>query len=94
MATSTDTTDAMLAIQAMAERLRDEYGAEAVILYGSRADGRARADSDVDLMIIKDGVSNYQQRPSEVRSILADIRGDLHLDVHIYTPEQVKINTR
>ena len=90
MSTSADTTDAMAAIEAMAARLRDEYGAEAVILYGSRADGSARPDSDVDLMIIKDGVSDYQEHVSKVRSFLADLRGGLYLDVHIYTPEQVK----
>ena len=86
MSTLADTTDAMAAIEAMAARLRDEYGAEAVILYGSRADGSARPDSDVDLMIIKDGISDYQEQVSEVRSLLADLRGGLYLDVqYLYT---------
>ena len=90
MATSTDTTDAMLAIQAMAERLRDEYGAEAVILYGSRADGRARADSDVDLMIIKSDASGGTERFKEARAVLSDLADGLWLDTRTYTPDAVE----
>ena len=90
MATSTDTTDAMPAIQAMAERLRDEYGAEAVILYGSRADGRARADSDVDLMIIKSDASGDIERFNEMRAVLSDLADGLWLDTRTYTPDAVE----
>ena len=74
----------------MVARLRDCYGAEAVILYGSRASGNARPDSDIDLMIIKDGISDYQEQVNKARSMLADLRDGFHLDIHIYTPEQVK----
>ena len=90
MATSIDTTDAMPAIQAMAERLRDEYGAEAVILYGSRSDGRARADSDVDLMIIKSDASGDIERFKEVRAALSDLADGLWLDTRTYTPDAVE----
>ena len=80
----------MAAIEAMAARLRDEYGAEAVILYGSRADGSARLDSDVDLLIIKSGVSDHWEQVSEARNVLSEIRNGLRLDIHIYTPDQVE----
>ena len=91
MSTSTNTTDAMAAIEAMAARLRDEYGAEAVILYGSRADGGARADSDVDLLIIKaglteDGIERFQ----EMNSILSEVKEGYSLDTRLYTPEQIE----
>lgn len=81
----------MAAIQEMAERLRDEYGAEAVILYGSRADGRARPDSDVDLMIIKSyAPQDFLQTFKEVNSVLSDIKGSLSLDARVYAPEQIE----
>lgn len=35
-----------------ASRLRDEIGAERVLLFGSRARGDARPDSDYDLLVI------------------------------------------
>ena len=91
MSTTTSTTDAMAAIEAMAARLRDEYGAEAVILYGSRADGRARADSDVDLLIIKAGLSEDGiERFQEMNSILSEVKEGYSLDTRLYTPEQIE----
>jgi HEPN domain-containing protein/predicted nucleotidyltransferase len=91
MSTLADRTDAMAAIEAMAERLRDEYGAEAVILYGSRADGSARPDSDVDLMIIKSDASGGMiERSLEVGDILSDFRRRYDLDAHVATQGQVE----
>ena len=86
----TDTKDATAAVSAMVARLRDCYGAEAVILYGSRANGNARPDSDIDIMIVKDGISDYQEQVNKVRSMLSDLRDGFYLDIHIYTPEQVE----
>ncbi len=91
MSTLTDRTDAMAVIEAMAARLRDEYGAEAVILYGSRADGSARPDSDVDLLIIKsDASQGFFQTFEEVNSVLSDLKGSLSLDARVYEPEQLE----
>ena len=91
MSTSTNTTDTMAAIEAMAARLRDEYGAEAVILYGSRAEGRARSDSDIDLLIIKDGASGGAiERSLIVDALLSELRGRLRLDTRVYAPEQLE----
>jgi HEPN domain-containing protein/predicted nucleotidyltransferase len=91
MSTLADRTDAMAAIEAMAERLRDEYGAEAVILYGSRADGSARPDSDVDLMIIKSDASGGMiERSLRVDAVLSEFKGRLRLDTRVYAPEQLE----
>ena len=91
MSTATDRTNALAAIEAMAARLRDEYGAEAVILYGSRADGSARPDSDVDLLIIKsDAPQGFFKTFKEVNSVLSDIKGRLSLDARVYAPEQIE----
>jgi len=86
-----DRTEAMAAIEAMVARLRDEYGAEAVILYGSRADGSARPDSDVDLMIIKSDTSGgIIERSLEVGGILSDFRRRYDLDAHVATQRQIE----
>jgi uncharacterized protein len=39
-------------ITAMARRIAREFDPDRIILYGSRASGRARPDSDVDLLVI------------------------------------------
>ena len=91
MSTLTDTAEVMAAIEAMAARLRDEYGAEAVILYGSRADGSARPNSDVDLLIIKsDVLGGMIDRSLSVDTELSELRGRLRLDTRVYAPEQLE----
>ncbi|MDE2687496.1 MAG: HEPN domain-containing protein [Chloroflexota bacterium] len=91
MRASPEQRDAKAVIEAMVAKLRDEYGAEAVILYGSRAKGSARPDSDVDLLIIKaDAPQGFFQTFEEVNSVLSDIKGRLSLDARVYAPEQVE----
>ena len=91
MSAQTDRTDATAAIEAMAARLRDEYDAEAVILYGSHADGNARPDSDIDLLVIKPETATTRSFKSaiNVNDGMSDIRGRLWLDARVFTPAQV-----
>ncbi len=39
-------------IQGLTEQIAREFNPEKIILFGSRAEGTARADSDVDLLVI------------------------------------------
>lgn len=41
-------------IQQMVEKLREDYAPQKVILFGSRARGMARPNSDIDLLVIKE----------------------------------------
>ena len=90
MNTLTDKTDATATIEAIAARLRDEYGAEAVILYGSRAKGCARPDSDIDLMVIKPFQGNKIQGMTEVSDILRDLTKGYALDAQVVSPKGVE----
>ena len=91
MSAQTDRTDATAAIEAMAARLRDEYGAEAVILYGSHADGSARPDSDIDLLVIKPDASGTAiERSLEVTALLSDFKRRYCLDAHVATQKQIE----
>lgn len=86
-----DTKQVHAAIAAMAARLRDDYGADAVILYGSYAKGTAHPDSDIDLMIIKSDVSGGMiERSLEVDKILSDFRRRYQLDAHVSTRRQIE----
>lgn len=40
------------ALKAIADRLRDRYGAERVLVYGSVARGEPTEHSDIDLLVI------------------------------------------
>jgi predicted nucleotidyltransferase len=54
--------------------------------FGSYAVGTARADSDLDLFVIKDGAERPLARRHAIERILFSV---LHpLDIHVFTPEE------
>jgi HEPN domain-containing protein/predicted nucleotidyltransferase len=75
-------------IEAIVERLVTEYEPDRIILFGSRALGEARPDSDVDLLIVKDTDRRPIDRRIEVERLLADRA--LALDLVVYTPGELR----
>lgn len=51
-------------------RIREEYKPRRIVLFGSRARGDAREDSDFDLMVVVD-------KTDDARALAADVRGSL-----------------
>lgn len=68
--------------------LADQYSADKIILFGSRARGDARNNSDFDLLVIKKTKSPFLKRMREVAQILSDARVAQSADVLVYTPEE------
>ncbi len=59
-----------------------------VILFGSRARGGARSDSDFDVLVIKDSDEPGYRRDASLYLALAGMNAPV--DVMVYTPEEVK----
>lgn len=83
---TTETPEAVL--EEMKERLLEQWGDRIVriVLYGSRATGDARPDSDFDLLVVyRDDVSRR-----EARRRFRDALGDLRplADLRVVTEEQ------
>ena len=72
-------------IQRMVDRIVARFHPERIILFGSRARGEGRPDSDVDLLVVMavDGAKRRQQL--EIRAALHDIR--VPKDIIVTTPE-------
>jgi uncharacterized protein len=66
------------------ERLA-RFEPEKIIVFGSRARGEARAESDVDLLVVLDGVENSRDREAEVIGALKGV--PFAKDVVVATPE-------
>jgi uncharacterized protein len=60
---------------------------EKIILFGSRARGDARRNSDFDLLVIKESSEPSYRRDAPLYVALADL--PVEVDVLVYTPEEV-----
>lgn len=61
---------------------------EKVILFGSRARGEARPDSDIDLLVIADSSQPRYQRAAPLYGAVSDIL--VPMDILVYTPKEVE----
>ncbi len=65
-----------------------------IILFGSYASGKAKADSDIDLIVVldKEGpTGSFRERMADtaaVRRLLADINREVALDVLVYNKRE------
>jgi len=59
-----------------------------IILFGSRARGEARPDSDYDLLVIKSGIKNERKIAQEIHIKLVGV--DESVDVIVKTPESIE----
>ncbi len=57
-------------------RLVDRFDPARIVLFGSQAKGRARADSDIDLLVVLDEIENKRDLRVAMRAVLADLPVD------------------
>jgi predicted nucleotidyltransferase len=59
-----------------------------VILFGSRARGDARPDSDFDLLVIRESDQRRDERSGPIYTALADVPAEV--EVMVYTPAEIE----
>ena len=75
-------------IAEIVRRIVDAAQPEKIILFGSRARGEARADSDLDVLVIKDSKEPRYRRSVPLYVALADVPAEV--EVMVYTPEEIE----
>ncbi|PIW32848.1 MAG: nucleotidyltransferase domain-containing protein [bacterium (Candidatus Ratteibacteria) CG_4_10_14_3_um_filter_41_18] len=73
----------------IAEKIKNDYQPDKIILYGSFAYGNPDGDSDIDLLIIKKTSERPIDRRIAVRKI-ADIRQPIAFSPFVITPEELE----
>ena len=88
---TTEVADAAAAIDGMVEKLKAEYAPQAVMLFGSRADGSARPDSDIDLLVVvADSNKSGLDRAIEARQLVDGARRGFGVDVIVVTARELE----
>lgn len=77
-------------IKAIADRLKKEYHAETVILFGSYAKGEASEDSDTDILVIAPTDEKFFERMATVLELVRDLYNGLALSPIVLTSKEVK----
>lgn len=73
-------------IRALAERIAGEFKPEQIILFGSRATGNARPDSDLDLLVICDETVPKREIKLAIRRLFPV--QDFSMDLFVLTPDE------
>lgn len=67
-------------------RIVREYAPERIVLFGSRARGDARPDSDIDLFVVMDSRADRMMRAVQMDRLFAD--RTWAMDFVVYTPHE------
>ena len=76
-------------LKAIADRLRERYGAERVLVYGSVARGEQTEHSDIDLLVIAPTKERFYERMGSVLSIVRDLGRGMPLAPIVLTPDEL-----
>ena len=75
-------------VRDIVRRIVDTAQPQKVILFGSRARGDARPNSDFDVLVIKESDEPRHRRSVPLYVALADL--PVEVEVMVYTPEEVE----
>ncbi len=81
-------------LRKISQRLKKEYHAERVILFGSHAKGEATEDSDVDILVIAPTEERFFERMATVLRLVRDLYNGLALSPIVLRPEEVEQRLR
>ncbi len=79
-------------VQALAETLKDNL--MRVIIYGSKARGDQRPDSDTDILVIVKRISKEQRNKIYDNLLDIELEYDTRISLAIYTEEEYQFNTK
>ncbi|RYG75564.1 nucleotidyltransferase domain-containing protein [bacterium] len=75
-------------IETLVRRIVARIQPEKMIIFGSYAKGTATSRSDLDILVIKETDLPMANRADDLKPMLSHTL--ISIDVHIYTPEEVK----
>jgi uncharacterized protein len=76
-------------IERIVRRIAEGYQPIKVILFGSHAYGKPTADSDVDLLIVKETADRFIDRWVAVRELIADPKRRIPVEPIVVTPDEL-----
>lgn len=77
-------------LKTIADRLRHEYGAVRIILFGSVAHNTATEHSDIDLLVIANTGERFYERSASVLRVVRELSYGLPLAPIVLSPQELQ----
>ncbi len=77
-------------ISDIVRRIRSVANPRKIVLFGSRARGDHRPDSDIDLLVIEESPLPRHRRAIPLNAALSDLPLEVDAEVVVYTPGEVE----
>ncbi len=78
-------------LKEISKKLKENYYAAQVIVYGSYANGTETDESDIDLLVIVPTNEKYLDRMATVRRLIREEKRGIPVSPLVITPEELKI---
>jgi predicted nucleotidyltransferase len=75
-------------VKEIVQRIADHIRPEKIILFGSRAQGKASSESDIDLLIVYAGSKSKREVKLEIHGLFE--HPQFSMDVFVLTPEELE----
>ena len=75
-------------METVVQRIADAVRPERIILFGSRASGRALPDSDIDLLVVYSGPRPNREVELQIQALFP--RRNFSMDVVVMSPEELE----
>lgn len=76
-------------LKKIASFIKESFGAQKVILFGSYAYGNPNSDSDIDLLVIMNTKERFSKQAVKIRVAIDEMLPEKSIDIIVRSPEYI-----
>lgn len=77
-------------LRKISKKLKEQYGAKEVIIFGSYARNVIDENSDIDILVISETKERFFERQATVRRLMRDLKKKIPISPIVLTPQEVE----
>ncbi len=77
-------------VKKISKRLKEQYDAKEVIIFGSYARNVVGENSDIDILVISETEERFFERQATVRRLIRDLRKRIPISPIVLTPQEIE----
>lgn len=77
-------------LRKISKKLKEQYGAKEVIIFGSYARNAIDENSDIDILVISETKERFFERQATVRRLMRDLKKKIPISPIVLTPQEVE----